>query len=163
MHETTPSLQDWDEKNMDADCKYAFNKFFGVSNKEADVLFKKSPLAALEDIRSMPPKPFCYYLLAFRDYLLSGDHGFLNGSDAASGYLNTIKEALENSPLVISEIMPELKASIVFLSNNQSYFDADPDIYGDFSIRAADIMQLYEKVILGHDYKSMGSQSLGSE
>jgi len=80
-------------------------------------------------------------MIGFRDFLMAGD--FENyASDAASCFLRLVLQKLEENPKCIAPIMPELMASVDHIARNQSAFEADRNIYGDFRELSARIHAL---------------------
>jgi hypothetical protein len=53
-------------------------------------------------------------------------------SDAASCFLGLVEEKLAKQPDYILPIMAELLPAVQHVGQNQSSFDADEDIYGNF-------------------------------
>jgi hypothetical protein len=144
-----PTDSDWEDaaEADDLDLPYAYQAFGGKSNSEIQPLLKADPLERSFEIWAMPIKPFQYYILGFRDFVLSRDFEFLTGSDAASGYLRLVQRKLKTHPHFIAPIFPSLAQSIEYISNNQSNYDADLDIYGDFRELANEIFVLYKQFI----------------
>lgn len=138
-----PSREDWSgfEKNLDA--QYAFKIFFGKSISEAIQLIQKNPIERGEEIRFMPPVPFRYYILAFRDYVLSEKSR--DDSDAASCYLHLLDDKVADEPETINPVMPALIESVQKVAEARSFYDADLDIYGDFEQIGARILAAYRK------------------
>jgi hypothetical protein len=62
---------------------------------------------------------------------MAGDFEY-EGADAASCFLRPVLEKLEQEPARVGPIMPELIGAVEHVARNQSAFDADMDIYGDF-------------------------------
>ena len=84
------------------------------------------------DLRWMPQRPFRYYMLGFRDFVLGGEFEEFSRSDAASCFLRLVLEKLETKPQDIRPIMLELLPAIRYVAENQSLFEAKRSIYGDF-------------------------------
>lgn len=63
----------------------------------------------------------------------------LGASDAANCFLRLVLQKLEEDPHCISPIMPDLIGAVDHIAQNQSAFDADKNIYGDF-------MELAERI-----------------
>jgi hypothetical protein len=80
----------------------------------------------------MPPVPFRYYVLGFRDFVMARDFDFLSASDAASCFLGLVLKKLEEQPSVIKPVMPALLPAVEYVARNQAEFEADKSIYGDF-------------------------------
>ena len=98
----------------------------------------------------MPTIPFRYYMLAYRNYVLSPrlfsvGYGF-DAPDAASCFLTLIIAKLEEAPGDIAPIMEELLPAIEHVASNQKQYDADEDIYGSFPEKFIKIRELYNHV-----------------
>ncbi len=74
---------------------------------------------------------------------MAGDFEF-EGADAASCFLRLVLEKIEQEPTCIGPIMPALLETVEHVARNQSAFDADMDIYGDFLELSARIHGLCE-------------------
>ena len=82
-----------------------------------------------DELLWMPKAPFQYYMIGFRDAVLSPG---CDDSDAASCFLRLVLEKLERHPDHIRAIMPELLSAVEYVAQNQTKFDADEGIYGSF-------------------------------
>ncbi len=138
-----PARKDWENWNDDLDTRCAFKQFNGKSIPEAIELFVENAVYYQEDLQWMPAIPFQYYIQAFKDYLLSDKAD--GDSDAASCFLRLIKLKLETVPEDIIGIFDSLLPSILFVVENQAFYDADIEIYGDFKKIYALIYELYQK------------------
>lgn len=138
-----PSLDDWSGYKDDLDASYAFKIFFGKSISEVIPLIHEHPIERAEELRFMPPAAFRYYIIAFRDYILSEKSR--EDSDAASCYLNLIEHKIVEEPKTINPVMPILVESVEKVAKTQSFYDAALDIYGDFKLISARIMAAYKK------------------
>lgn len=125
-----PAEKDWENWNEDLDTRCAFEQFGGKSISEAVDLFVENALYYQEDLQWMPKIPFQYYIHAYKEYLLSPKAA--EDSDAASCYLRLIKLKLETDPESVREIFDSLLPSIRHVVDNQGFYDADIEIYGDF-------------------------------
>ena len=90
----------------------------------------------------MPPIPFRYYMLGFRDYMLAGKFADSFASDAASSFLRLVLVLLEEEPAKIVPIMPELLPALRYVGGNQALFEAKEYIYGSFPAMLARIESL---------------------
>ena len=133
-----PSQDDWAGYEDDIDARYAYRNFFGRTVEEAVPLFGENPIERSSELSFMPAAPFRYYILAFRDYVLSEQSR--EDSDAASCYLRLIEEKIANDTAAIGPVLPALKESVQAVAAAQSFYDADLDIYGDFKEIAARIL-----------------------
>lgn len=144
-----PTEEDWGEyqrgKIEDLDIAYAHDVFIGKSNSEMLHQYKDHVLMRAEDLYWMPEKPFQYYILGFRDYVINGNFGFYESSDAASSFLQLILRKLKQQPDHILPVLPDLYKDIEYIANNQKLYEADEDIYGNFMDLLAEINQYPKK------------------
>ena len=143
MVEHVPTEQDWGDWQADLDTKYAHDLFAGKTNQEMKSRFRDNAIERAADLAWMPPIPFRYYMLGFRDYVMSGDFNPLWVSDSASCYLRLIEDKLRKKPQDILPIMSELMPSIEHIAHNQVTYQAPVDIYGDFKELLGTIRELY--------------------
>lgn len=140
-----PTEEDWGDYHRgrieDLDVAYAHDVFIGKSNTEMLREYKDHVLMRSEDLRWMPKKPFQYYIFGFRDYVMNGDFGFYESSDAASAFLGLILYKLKEQPDYILPVLEALFKDIEYIANNQAVYDADEDIYGNFKELLAEIKQ----------------------
>jgi len=137
-----PTEADWGDYRSDLDQEWAHGKFAGKSNDEMQQYFREMPIEAASDLRFMPEIPFRYYMLGFRDRVMSGGLEPYD-SDAASCFLHLVVEKLESRPRHIIPIMPELLSAVEYVAHNQADFDADESIYGNFLETLKQIGVLY--------------------
>lgn len=129
-----PSEYDWEGvmNSNDLDAAYAYKMFFGKSLLEVQPDFARNPIERTDELRFMPKVPFQFYIFAFRDFVVNIDKLDDWKSDAASCFISLAEEMLENKPDFIAPIYHKIEASLEFISQNQSLYDADEDIYGSF-------------------------------
>lgn len=137
-----PSEKDWDNYKDNLDSLYAHKMFFGKTNQEMQESFKLNVLGRVDELRWMPEKAFQYYMLGFRDYVMTEDFGFYDEADASCCFLELIIQKLEEQPNHIISILSELMEAAEYVGNNQSKYDADKDIYGSFKEKLHKIKQL---------------------
>ena len=136
-----PTKHEWGsiEKN-NLDTEWAYKQFAGKSLDDAEKMFRENALYYQEDLISMPSIAFNCYAPVFAKYILS-DYAE-SDSDGASSFLHMIIELLQaNRSLAAPETVKVLLDAAKIVSNKQNYYDADIDIYGEFS-------ELYNKIIL---------------
>jgi hypothetical protein len=141
-----PSEKDWGEYWKDFDQKSAFESFFGKSNEQMQSHFYKNGNELMSELRFMPPKPFKYYILGFRDFILRGEFPAYEASDFASYFLDMVEYLLRSDAQLISSSMIELMPALEYVANNQDKYEAPPDIYGDFLEKLSNIRALCEKL-----------------
>jgi hypothetical protein len=128
---TVPTEKDWGDYHSDLDQQYAYRLFAGHTNEEMQPHFRANVIERTDELRFMPEIPFRYYMIGFRDFVMAGDFEY-EGADAASCFLRLVLEKLEREPACIRPIMPQLLEAVEYVARNQSAFNADTDIYGDF-------------------------------
>jgi hypothetical protein len=138
---TVPTEKDWGDYHSDLDQEYAHRLFAGHTNEEMQPHFRANVIERASELRFMPEIPFRYYMIGFRDFVMAGDFEY-EGADAGSCFLRLVLQKLEQEPACIAPIMPELLETVEYVAQNQSAFDADKDIYGDFLDLAAQIRAL---------------------
>jgi hypothetical protein len=107
--------------------------------KKFSLCFKRNPVAMTDELRWTPELPFRYYMLGFRDSVMTRDFDFLEISNAASCFLGLIAEKLRKQRNHILPIIPELLPAIEFVARNQMLIDADEKIYGSCPDKLAEI------------------------
>ena len=133
-----PTKLDWNYLPNDLDANVAFKHFFGKSFGEAVKLFEENASVYQEDLMWMPPIPFNFYALAFAEYLNSEKAA--GDSDGALSFMGMFTWWLETRKHRIDKDTGELLFNTAEkISQNQKFYDADPQIYGEFS-------QLFEKI-----------------
>ena len=138
-----PTEADWGDYRSDLDQEWAHRKFLGKSNDEMQQDFRDNPVEAAANLRFMPEIPFRYYMLGFRDCVMSGELEPCDDSDAASCFLHLVVEKLESRPPHIMPIMPQLLSAVEYVAHNQAAFDAEESIYGSFLEILKQIHALY--------------------
>ncbi|TAA48364.1 hypothetical protein [Corallincola spongiicola] len=141
MTRKIPCSQDWGDLS-DPDAFDSYEKFYQKSNDEMQVEFKKNVIQSCSGLRWMPIKPFMYYIFGLKQYIESNDFGFYDKSDAVSCFFELINEKAATYPENVKEIYSELKPLLDYISENQSEYDADVDIYGDFGRKNDEIIKM---------------------
>lgn len=140
-----PNKHEWgivEKDNLDAE--WAFKQFAGKSLNDAEEMFRENALYYQEDLISMPSIAFNCYAPVFAKYILS-DYAE-SDSDGASSFLYMIIELLEaNRSLAEPKTVKLLMDAAKLVTNKQGYYDADIDIYGEFSELYNKILQLEER------------------
>jgi hypothetical protein len=139
------SEADWGNYKDDLDQEYGHRIFFGKNAEETIPLFERNVIERADELHFMPVIPFRYYILAFRNYVMSEEVLKSDmASDAASCFLNLVKLKLREDANSIVPVMSELMPAIEHVAANQALFDADVDIYGDFSEKLVEIRRLMQ-------------------
>jgi len=140
----SPNQVEWgkiDKNSLDENC--AYEQFYTKSFNESVAMFERNALYYQEDLTYMPTKPFNFYVKAFVKYILSdkakGD------SDGASSFLSMVEWKLKTEiDIIPNDIEQLLISTSKEISNNQQFYEADKDIYGDF-LKKYDKIKQYER------------------
>ncbi|MBU2714152.1 hypothetical protein, partial [Zooshikella harenae] len=132
MKHKIPDESSWGEYHTDLDVAAAHSMFAGKTNEEMQKEFKKNIIERCSDIRWMPIVPFQYYIFGLKHYIDSGDFSDFNKPDAASCFIELVLDKLNESPEYLDSIILELMPTLKYIAENQDWFEADIDIYGDF-------------------------------
>ena len=127
-----PTEAEWGDYQADLDQQYARKLFAGRTNQEMLPHFRRNVIERTDELRWMPVSPFRYYMLGFRDFVMSDDLGELGAADAASCFIGLVLEKLEKQPEYILPIIPQLLPAIRHIATNQTSFEAIESIYGSF-------------------------------
>jgi hypothetical protein len=138
-----PSESDWENYKDDIDASYAHDLFIGKTNEEMQVHFRRCVIERADELRWMPKIPFRYYMLGFRDFVMSGNYDDW-GADVASCFIGLVEEKLAKEPDFILPIMPQLMPAIEYVANNQKKFGATEKIYGNFMEKFKRIKEISE-------------------
>lgn len=137
-----PSEAEWRSEPWDLDIPYAYEHFFGKGREEAVSLFVDDSLYYQEDIMFMPVACFYFYVHAYIDYLMSEQSE--GDSDGPSCFFSIV-EVREHDILNGSEELKQrVRTLLRRLGERQTWYDAEPDIYGDFQARAEAYLRLLE-------------------
>ena len=142
-----PSESDWENYKDDIDASYAHDLFIGKTNDEMRVHFERTVIERTNELRFMPKLPFRYYMLGFKDYVLSisiPDERNLDAADAASCFIRLVEEKLNKHSDDIWPIMPDLIPAVDYVAKHQRKFGADEDIYGNFYEKTERIKAIFE-------------------
>tara|TARA_R110002049_G_scaffold249194_1_gene423615 strand:- start:2689 stop:3213 length:525 start_codon:yes stop_codon:yes gene_type:complete len=137
-----PTENDWRSEPWDLDVPNAYKHFFGKSREEARMLFVENAIYYQEDVMFMPRRCFGYYLHSYIDYLMSDDAR--GDSDGASCFFGLVEIRADD---ISSLEDPDQKRVVELLSHlgaRQGWYDADEEIYGDFSRKAEHCINLIQ-------------------
>jgi len=141
-----PTEADWGDYESDADRDAAHAAFGGKTRAEAAKEFAFGAIERADELRFMPPVAFRYYVLAFRDHVMSPD--FIDDDpeswapDAAAAFLDLIREKLEEEPDAVKPVLAELMPALEHVSAHQERYKADEESYGRFADTLARIKAL---------------------
>lgn len=141
LHLRIPGKADWEGYDADLDVKHLHKLFFGKDNSEVERHFANGrAIERMDELLFAPRRVFQYYVHAFVGYLRSEEAK--GDSDAASPFLSLLESREKRDPGSVAAIYSQLSQSIEFVASHQEYFEADPNIYGDFRERAKRIGEL---------------------
>jgi hypothetical protein len=135
-----PSKADWHSGPWCLDTECAYHNFFGKTLAEATALFEESSLRYQEDLVWMPTRCLIFYIHAYIDYLISDKSQ--NDSDGASCFFSFVEGRHEDIRTFPPETIERTKTVLQKLGANQSWYEADPEIYGDFAKKAKQMIEL---------------------
>ena len=139
---TIPTRSDWgDIDENDLDAQWALKQFLGKTFADAEAMFAENALYYQEDLQSMSAAPLNFYAPALAKYLNSDrSHG---DSDGASSFLHTLIWILKTRPEIFtSDVKGILIRTAKRIANRQVLYDADVNIYGQFSDLYSEIRRL---------------------
>jgi hypothetical protein len=130
-----PGKAEWAGYESDLDAKYAHGLLFGKEIREVLDLFANGRgIERTSELLFMPRKAFQYYVFAFAEYLSSDKAA--GDADAASPFLKLLLGRERQDPGSVAEVFAELSPTVDYVASHQAYFNADPNIYGDFPEQA---------------------------
>jgi hypothetical protein len=130
-----PAEDQWGAWSTDLDAKSAHESFAGRSLEEAKALFRENVLWHTGELRSMPPIPFRFYVLAFMEYVLSPAtlEDECEAADAASCFVHLVESKLRAAKADIEPVIATLLPAVAYVCDHQPEYGAQPEIYGDFA------------------------------
>ncbi|UXI70352.1 hypothetical protein [Tahibacter amnicola] len=142
-----PTSEDWGEIDRDnLDLRWAYEHYLGKSCEDLrDRYLHKTAIETVDDLRWMPFRPFVYYSRCLATFLLTNPLNESTEPDMASCFLDVVEERLRDCPEYITANRALIREAVEFIAKNQERFDADLDIYGDFSQQAAAIFALLDR------------------
>jgi hypothetical protein len=137
-----PSEIEWGDWHADVDQRYAHDLYIGKSNEEMAKHFLLGPIEVFDELLFIAKVPFQYYVMGFRDSVLSKDHSYpFFMSRAATSFIGLMEARARNNIDDIAEIENELMPAAKYIADNQEEFDVDIDIDGDLRIIVENIQQ----------------------
>jgi hypothetical protein len=144
-----PTEEDWGDWADGLDKECAHGNFAGKSNAAMMAEYYEDALGRAEELGCMPPVPFRYYVLGFRDYLLYPKYDHSDDSDAANSFLSLIEHKLYYYAPAILPVMNELISTVTHVADHQADFGAALEFYGDFQEKRISIERLYQQRLNG--------------
>lgn len=140
MEMTIPTKNEWRSEAWDIDTEHAYKMFAGKSRDQAYALFSQNAGFYYEDVMSMPTACFDFYVRPYLDYLLSSDsHG---DSDGASCFFALVRQRAADIVTRATPLRQRFSAVLEYLADHQDWYEADPEIYGDFTAHAEECREL---------------------
>jgi hypothetical protein len=143
-----PTEADWGDWRSDLDQADAHESFAGKSSEEVLPLFRASLLWHTGALRFMPAVPFRYYMLAFKQYVLSeaAVQDEVEAASAADCFVGLVESRLREDVASIAPIIEELRPAVEFVATNQSRYHAPVSIYGSFGARLERIDEMRRRL-----------------
>lgn len=130
-----PDESAWYGYEDDLDVRYMHGLFFGKSINEVLHYFEGGrAIERCSELLFAPRPVFQYYIQAFVKFLMS--ERAAGESDAASPFLHLLEGREKKDPGSVSTIFSSLLDCVDYVANNQAFFEADEDIYGNFKEQA---------------------------
>jgi hypothetical protein len=142
-----PTEADWRSEPWGIDTPWAYRHFFGKSSAEAFDLFVENALFYQEDIMFMPLACFNYYVHAYMDYLLSDKSA--GDADGASCFFGIVEVRCHDICAGGESLRRRVREVLDRLRNGERWYDAQPEIDGQFSARADEATRLIENCASG--------------
>lgn len=136
-----PGAKEWQGYDADLDVRYAYKLLCGKLTSEVVQHFAGARcIERADELLFMPRAAFQYYIFAFVEYIRSAQAE--KDSDAGSVFLRLLAGREQKDPGSVKAVYSELRETIDFVSSNQDYFNASPEIYGRFADLAAEVHRL---------------------
>lgn len=139
MNRQIPTELEWEDYYNDLDANYAHKIFFGKSNTDVQLDFKRSVLERVSELRFMPIKPFQYYIFGLQQYIEKENFDHFDNADAVNGLISLTEEMLQDKPTYIIPVLDKLMPTLEKIASNQNEYEADIDIYGSFQDKLTNI------------------------
>ena len=129
-----PTTSDWHSEPLCLDGRWACERFSGLNENQAFVLFVENALNLSEALLSMPTLCFRFYIRLYMRYLQSPESE--GDSDGAHAFFGVVEGRWQDVPPDDPSFKRELAAVLRRLASKQAWYDAEAGIYGSFSERA---------------------------
>jgi len=126
-----PTREEWGDLKADLDVEFGFQEFGGKTLEEAAPLFAEDPIDRASALQFTPPVVFNYYIFAFA--AAATDPSSRGRADLASCFLKLVQARALEQPETLAVVWPELLPAVAMVSEQQSFYDADPGTYGSFA------------------------------
>jgi len=136
-----PGKAEWDGYEADLDVIHLHEIFFGKSVEQVQEYFGEGhSIERMDELLFAPRAVFQYYVDAFAAFVISDRAA--GDADSASPFLSLLEAREQRDPGSVKAIYESLAPYIQFIAENQTCFNADLAIYGDFKVRACEIESL---------------------
>ena len=136
-----PGEAEWTGREGDFDVRFAYRLYFGKTTDEVMYEFREHASERALELRLAPRPVFQYYVFAFVDLFASPGES-VEQAECAIAFLRLLRDREQSDPGSVKEIYAELRPTVEHVADNQSFYDADRDIYGDFRDLAAPLATL---------------------
>ena len=126
-----PTREEWGDLKADLDVEFGFQEFGGKTLEEAAPLFAENPIERASELQFTPPVVFNYYIFAFAAAATATSGQ--GQADLASCFLKLVQARALEQPETLAVVWPGLLPAVITVSEQQSFYDADPGIYGSFA------------------------------
>jgi hypothetical protein len=126
-----PTREEWGDLKADLDIEFGFQEFGGKTLEEAAPLFAENPVERASELQFTPPVVFNYYIFAFA--AAATDANSQGQADLASSFLKLVQARALDQPETLAVVWQELLPAVVIVSEQQSFYGADPGVYGSFA------------------------------
>jgi hypothetical protein len=140
-----PSAEEWGEVEWDLDLKDAFRRLAGKTEEEAVPLFGEGD--PVSELQLAPDTVFNYYIFSYVRYVLSAERA--GHPDAASSFLSLVSDRASRDAVGLNAVWARLNPFLRQVAGQQEFYDADPEIYGSFLERCAQIEAAMQHPNLG--------------
>ena len=126
-----PTREEWGDLKADLDIEFGFQEFGTKTVEEAAPLFAANPIERASELQFTPPIVFNYYVFAFA--AAATDPSSRGQAELASSFLNLVRGRAVEQPDTLAPVWPRLLPTLITVSEQQSFYDADPGTYGSFA------------------------------
>jgi hypothetical protein len=138
-----PTELGWHIYPDDEDGLWARDELMGLDEIHASEKLISSGSSYAEWLEFSPKQPFQFYLKVMLKYLLSDTSK--NDFGVSSSLFSFLPRKIENCPECFEGIEDILSDILFEIAKKQNFYDADIDLFGDFSEHASAIRSLLKK------------------
>jgi hypothetical protein len=130
-HQPPPTREEWGDLKADLDVEFGFQEFGGKTVEEAAPLFAENPIERASELQFAPPVVFNYYIFAIAAAATASSSQ--GQADLASSFLRLVQTRAVEQPETLAGVWQALLPAVVIVSEQQSFYNADPVIHGSFA------------------------------